>query len=30
VHPIGTTKPANPPWTNVVVRKYSDWGTVLA
>jgi hypothetical protein len=29
-HPIGTTKPTNAPWTNVKVRKYSDWGAVLA
>ncbi len=29
-HPIGTTKPTNAPWTNVRVRKYSDWGSVLA
>src|SRR5438874_3226459 len=29
-HPIGTTKPTNSPWTNVRVRKYSDWGSVLA
>jgi hypothetical protein len=30
VHPIGTTKPTGPPWTNVRVRQYSDWGVVLA
>jgi hypothetical protein len=32
VHPLrtGTTAPTNPPWTKVRVRKYSDWGTVLA
>jgi hypothetical protein len=30
VHPIGTTKPAGPPWTKVRVRKHTDWGVVLA
>jgi hypothetical protein len=30
VHPLGTTKPTNPPWTKVRVRQYSDWGAVLA
>ena len=30
VHPIGTTKPTRPPWTNIRVRQYSDWGVVLA
>jgi hypothetical protein len=32
VHPLrtGTTAPTSPPWTKVRVRKYSDWGTVLA
>ena len=30
VHPIGTTKPKQSPWTNVRVRRYSDWGVVLA
>jgi Glycosyl hydrolase family 81 C-terminal domain len=29
VHPIGTTKPTSAPWTNVRVRKHSDWGAVL-
>ena len=29
VHPIGTTKPTGPPWTNVRVRQQSDWGAVL-
>jgi hypothetical protein len=30
VHPIGTTKPTRSPWTNVRVRKHTDWGVVLA
>ena len=30
VHPLGTTKPTNPPWTKVRVRQHSDWGSVLA
>ena len=30
VHPLGTTKPATAPWTNVRVRQQSDWGAVLA
>jgi hypothetical protein len=30
IHPIGTTKPTNPPWTKVRVRQHSDWGAVLA
>jgi hypothetical protein len=30
VHPLGAAQPANSPWTNVRVRNYSDWGTVLA
>jgi len=29
VHPIGLTKPTGPPWTNVRVRKYTDWGAVF-
>jgi len=29
VHPIGTTKPTAPPWTNVRVRQHTDWGAVL-
>ena len=34
VHPLsqylGQTPPQQPPWTNVLVRRYSDWGLVLA
>jgi hypothetical protein len=30
VHPLGTTAPTSAPWTKVKVRKYSDWGAVLA
>ena len=34
VHPLsqylGPNPPAAPPWTNVKVRSYSDWGVVLA
>jgi hypothetical protein len=30
VHPLGTTKPTNAPWTNVRVRQHTDWGAVLA
>src|SRR5262245_40554206 len=34
VHPLsqylGPTPPQEPPWTNVRVRRYSDWGLVLA
>ena len=34
VHPLspylGASQPLNPPWTNVRVRRYSDWGVVLA
>ncbi len=29
VHPLGAVQPSAPPWTNVRVESYSDWGVVL-
>lgn len=30
VHPLGLTAPSMAPWTNVVVKRYTDWGVVLS
>ena len=30
VHPLGTSEPSQPPWTNVRVESYSDWGAVMS
>ena len=30
VHPLGTKEPTQPPWTNVKVDSYSDWGVVMS
>ncbi|HVG39377.1 MAG TPA: hypothetical protein VM870_08820, partial [Pyrinomonadaceae bacterium] len=30
VHPLGTDVRTSPPWSNVVVQSYSDWGAVAS
>jgi len=30
VHPLGASEPTQPPWTNVKVESYSDWGVALS
>jgi hypothetical protein len=30
VHPLGTSEATQPPWTNVLVQSYSDWGAVFS
>jgi Glycosyl hydrolase family 81 C-terminal domain len=30
IHPLGEKKPDKPPWTNLRIDSYSDWGVVLS